>query len=76
MATENKWSVQRKAAALFLFSSIETGLFRVEREGQHQDNILKETSLHNVIKQTDCLVSACRWQVPFNPEQSCFDGWK
>ena len=38
--------IERKAAASFLFSSIETGLFRVERALQHQDNIIKETSLN------------------------------
>ena len=65
--------IERKAAALFLFSSIETGLFRVERAWQHQDNIIEEMSLHNVIKQTNCPVSARRWQVPFNPKQSSFD---
>ena len=43
--------IERKAAALFLFSSIETGLFRVERPCQHQGNIIKQTPLNNVIKQ-------------------------
>ena len=38
--------IERKAAALFLFSSIETGLFRVERACQHQGNIIKQTSLN------------------------------
>ena len=52
--------IERKAAALFLFSSIETGLFQVERAlptpGQHH---LKT----NVIKQIDCPVSARRWRL-------------
>ena len=60
---------ERKAAALFLLSSIETGLFGIERT-------LTTPEQHhytNVIKQTDCSVSARCWQAPFNPEQSCSD---
>ena len=65
--------IELKAAVLFLFSSIETELFRVEmplptpRNG-HQANFIK-----NVVKQTGCSVSARRWQAPFNSEQSRFD---
>ena len=69
--------IEREAAALFLFSSIETGYyFELKRPCQHHGNIIKQMSLNNVIKQTDCPVSAHRWRAPFNPEQSCFDGWK
>ena len=66
--------VERKAAVLFLFSSIKTGLSELKGPCQYQDNIVKQTSFNNVIKQTNCLVSAHRWQAPFNPEQSCFNG--
>ena len=48
--------------------------FELKRPCQHQGNIIKQKSLNNVIRQTDCLVSTCHWQAPFNPEQSCFDG--
>ena len=60
--------IEQKAAG-FLFSSIETGLFRVERAlptpGQRQYT--------NLDPFDSCPVSACRWQAPFNPEQSRFN---
>ena len=62
--------IEQKAAELFLFLSIETGLFRVERalptpvQRQHT----------NLNPFDGCLVSARRWQAPFNPEQLRFDG--
>ena len=64
--------IEQKAAALFLFSSIETGLFRIERAlsipGQRQWT--------NLDPYDGCLVSARHWQAPFNRERSRFDGWK
>ena len=58
----------------FYFHPLKQDCFELKGPCQHQDNIIKEASLHNVIKQTNCLVSARHWQAPFNPEQSCFDG--
>ena len=61
-----------KTAALFLFSSIETELFRVKRDlptpGQRQQT--------NLDPFDGCQVSAGRWQAPFDLEQSCLDGRK
>ena len=58
----------------FYFHPSKQDCLELKRPCQHQGNIIKQTSLNNVIKQTDCSVSARRWQAPFNPEQLCFDG--
>ena len=62
--------IEQQAAAVFLFSSIETGLFRVEKAlptpGQREQTIVDPFD--------GCPVSARRLQVPFNLEQSRFDG--
>ena len=55
--------IEEKVATLFLFLSIETGLFQVERA------LPKPTLLT-----AGCPASARRWQAPFNPKQSRFDG--
>ena len=62
--------IEQNAADRFLFSSIETGLFRVERA-------LPNTRATSVNKPKPCvgfLVSARRWQAPLNPAQSRFSG--
>ena len=78
-AAEIRWSVQRwlneKQLHCFYFHPSKQDCFELKGPCQHQD-IIKETSVNNAIKQTDCPESARRWQAPFNPEQSCFDGWK
>ena len=62
--------IEQKVVAFFVFLSIETGLFRVERAlptpGKRQCANLDPP---------DCfLVSEHHWQVPFNLDQSRVDG--
>ena len=64
--------IEQKAAALFLFAFIETRLFRAERTL----TITGQLQYANLDPNDCCQVSTRRWQVPFNPEQSSFDGCK
>ena len=68
--------MEQKAAALFLFSSIETRLFRVEIALPIPREVIKQISLNNIIKQTGSSVSVRHWQASTNSEQSGFDGRK
>ena len=57
---------EQKAAASFLFLSIQTGFLQIAKPlptpGQRQQTA------------GGCLVSAHCWQAPFNPKQSRFEG--
>ena len=59
-AAEIRWSVQRwlneKQLHCFYFHPSKQDCFELKGPCQHQGNIIKETSLNNAIKQTDCLV--------------------
>ena len=66
--------IEQKAAALFLFSSIETGLFWAERALPTLGQRRKQTLF--VLLFAVCNVSVRRWQAPFNPEQSRYNGKK
>ena len=58
---------EQKTVALFLFWSIKTGLFQIERALQVYTRAVSSNK-------AGCLTSGHRWQVPLNPEQLHFNG--
>ena len=57
---------ERQAAACFCFRRLKQDCFKLKEPYQHQGNIIKQTSLNNVIKQTGFPVVGRRFSIQNN----------